>query len=143
MLASPNLVTSERTLDALASEMLSAWLYGDLAGSTAASITNLSTDEAYEVQERVIAARVAAGERHAGYKVGCTSAAVRTQFGLHEPVFGHLLWPHLHNCGVKLPASVPVSAVEPEYAFQVKRRLAGQDVRPDDVRGALSRLTPA
>jgi 2-keto-4-pentenoate hydratase len=131
-------MTSKRTLDALASEMLSAWPYGDLPGSTAASIADLSTDEAYGVQEKVIAARVAAGERHAGYKVGCTSAAVRTQFGLHEPVFGHLLWPHLHKCGAILPASVPVSAVEPEYAFRVKRRLAGHDVSTDDVAGALS-----
>jgi 2-keto-4-pentenoate hydratase len=118
--------------------MLSAWRYGDLAGSTAASIANLSTGEAYEVQEKVIAARVATGERHAGYKVGCTSTPVRNQFGLDEPVFGHLLWPHLHKCGASLAASVPISAVEPEYAFQVERRLAGHDVGPDEVRGALS-----
>ena len=60
-------------------------------------IESFSLDDAYEVQRRVIAARTAGGERVVGYKVGCTSRAIRQQFGLTEPVCGRLMSPHVHR----------------------------------------------
>lgn len=51
----------------------------------------LSLDEAYRIQLGMIARRVAAGERHIGWKVGLTAPAIQQQFGFHEPVFGCIL----------------------------------------------------
>src|SRR4051812_36485122 len=80
----------------------------------------LTLDDAYAVQARVIRARVATGERVAGRKVGCTSPAVQQQFGLGQPVTGHVMAPHVHASGVELPV-IPHCAVEPELVLTLAR----------------------
>jgi len=42
------------------------------------------------------------GESVVGYKVGCTSAAIRSQFGLKEAICGRLFHPHVQEEGVRL-----------------------------------------
>ena len=44
-------------------------------------ISRLSVAQAYEIQHLVTQRRIASGERAVGYKVGCTSEAIREQFG--------------------------------------------------------------
>src|SRR5476649_2279222 len=51
----------------------------------------LTLDDAYRIQLALIDRRVAAGERHIGWKVGLTAKAIQDQFGFHEPVFGCIL----------------------------------------------------
>lgn len=58
-------------------------------------IASLSVEDAYEVQRRVIAARVAKGEKVVGYKVGCTSRAIRHRFDVAEPICGRVMAPHV------------------------------------------------
>ena len=43
----------------------------------------LTMDEAYRIQLALIDRRVAAGERHIGWKVGLTAKAIQEQFGFH------------------------------------------------------------
>ncbi len=47
-------------------------------------------DAAYAVQHRLTTARLAAGARRVGAKIGLTSAAVQQQFGVFQPDFGLL-----------------------------------------------------
>ena len=54
-------------------------------------IGELSIDDAYEVQRRVIAARLTLGEEVVGYKVGCTRPDVRSRLGANEPICGRLM----------------------------------------------------
>lgn len=78
-------------------------------------IEALSIDEAYQVQASLIESKIARGEKIAGYKVGCTSGAIRRQFGLSEPIVGHLMAPHIHQTEVNLDWSHYCQlAVEPE-----------------------------
>jgi 2-keto-4-pentenoate hydratase len=51
----------------------------------------LTLDDAYRIQLALIERRVAAGERHIGWKVGLTAKAIQQQFGFYEPVFGCIL----------------------------------------------------
>jgi 2-keto-4-pentenoate hydratase len=51
----------------------------------------LTLDDAYRIQLALIDRRVAAGERHIGWKVGLTAKPIQEQFGFYEPVFGCVL----------------------------------------------------
>jgi 2-keto-4-pentenoate hydratase len=51
----------------------------------------LTLGDAYRIQLALIDRRVAAGERHIGWKVGLTAKPIQEQFGFHEPVFGCIL----------------------------------------------------
>ena len=51
----------------------------------------LTMDEAYRIQLALIDRRVAAGERHIGWKVGLTAKAIQEQFKFHEPLFACIL----------------------------------------------------
>jgi 2-keto-4-pentenoate hydratase len=87
-------------------------------------MASLSLDDAYEIQRRVIAARVAQGDHVVGYKVGCTSKAIRQQFGLSEPICGRLMAPHVHHGDTVLNWDDYVQcAVEPEFVLGI-----GKDV---------------
>ena len=50
----------------------------------------LSVPLAYEVQRKVAELRRRQGDRVVGFKVGCTSPAIRAQLGIAESVFGRL-----------------------------------------------------
>jgi len=90
-------------------------------------MASLSLDDAYEIQWRVIAARIAEGESVVGYKVGCTSKAIRQQFGLSEPICGKLMAPHIHYANAVLNWNDYVQcAVEPEFVLSI-----GEDVKAE------------
>jgi 2-keto-4-pentenoate hydratase len=87
-------------------------------------MASLSVGDAYEVQRRVIAARVAGGEKVVGYKVGCTSRAIRRQFGLTEPICGRVIAPHVfHGNTVLNWHDYVCCAVEPEFVFVIGKDL--------------------
>ena len=56
-----------------------------------AYLDRLTLDDAYRIQLALIDRRVAAGERHIGWKVGLTAKVIQEQFGFHEPLFGCIL----------------------------------------------------
>ncbi|MBX2803704.1 MAG: hypothetical protein KTR31_38865 [Myxococcales bacterium] len=99
--------------------------------------TELSLPDAYAIQQASIDARVAAGGRIIGAKVGLTSRAKQQQMGVSEPVYGWLTDEML------LPAEVPVSLselvhprCEPEIVFLMAHDLQGPGVTAHDVLAA-------
>jgi 2-keto-4-pentenoate hydratase len=91
----------------------------------------LPAGEAYGVQARVTAIRSARGERHVGWKLGYTSAAMREQMGIDEPNFGPLTDAMVLPDGASVPDDVIQPRVEPEIAL-----VLGSDVRrPFDASG--------
>jgi 2-keto-4-pentenoate hydratase len=100
-------------------------------------IETLLIDEAYQVQQLVVEARIDRGERRVGYKVGCTSEAIRAQFGLTEPIMGHLMMPHIHRTGVTLDWSHFCQlAVEPEFVICIGRDVK-DEIGPDESVGEI------
>lgn len=97
-------------------------------GNRAVDMTSLTLPEAYEVQAGFLAGRVQDGAKVIGWKVGCTSAAIRRQFGLSQPISGRLLEPDIFRNGAQLRASDYVEcAVEPELVIRLGRDLAGDE----------------
>ncbi len=115
----------------------------DDRGRCQSPIESLSLDDAYEVQRRVIAARTAAGERVVGYKVGCTSRAIRRQFGLTEPVCGRLMSPFVYHGDTPLNWSAyHHPAVEPEFVFVLGKDLADEVGDPGSLTDAIDCVSP-
>ena len=107
------------------------------------AIGSLSLEDAYEVQRRVIAARVAKGERAVGYKVGCTSRAIRRQFGLAEPICGRLMAPHVHHGDTTLDwHAYHRPAVEPEFVLVMGRDLTDEVGDEESLVDAIDCVSP-
>ena len=59
--------------------------------------------EAYGIQERLVAARIAQGETLVGWKVGLTSVAMQQQLGVDQPDYGAILSGWVVADGAVLP----------------------------------------
>ncbi len=111
-------------LDHIADAFLQIHLAKSVDPRRSLDLASLSVEDAYEVQRRVIAARVATREEVVGYKVGCTSRAVRRQFGLTEPICGRVMAPYVFHGNTVLNWRDYVScAVEPEFVFRLGKDL--------------------
>jgi 2-keto-4-pentenoate hydratase len=84
---------------------------------------SLSLEDAYRVQDQVTAARLAAGERRAGWKLGYTSPVMRAQMGIAAPNFGPLTDAMLLDSPALLPDGALHPRVEPEIGLRLGRRL--------------------
>jgi 2-keto-4-pentenoate hydratase len=101
----------------------------------------LTMDEAYRIQLALIDRRVAAGERHIGWKVGLTAKAIQQQFNFHEPLFACILEtrPTGHVFGA---AELIHPGFETELCVRLGRGLEGK-VTWDQVRGAVDVIHPS
>jgi 2-keto-4-pentenoate hydratase len=100
----------------------------------------LSLDEAYRIQLALIDRRVAAGERHIGWKVGLTAKAIQEQFGFHEPVFGCIL--QSFPTGHALPADLIKPGFETKLCMRFAKPLQGE-VTPQHVLDVLEGIQPS
>ncbi|HVE16424.1 MAG TPA: fumarylacetoacetate hydrolase family protein [Chthoniobacterales bacterium] len=95
-------------------------------GETLGKIDALTLEEAYAVQDGFVADRMITSGRIVGWKVGCTSAAIRRQFGLEQPISGRLFEREIASDGAELPLERYVDcAVEPELVFRLGADLKG------------------
>ncbi len=84
---------------------------------------SLTLADAYRIQDQMTAARLAGGERLAGWKLGYTSAAMRAQMGVEAPNFGPLTDVMLLASPARLPGGSLQPRVEPEIGLRLRRRL--------------------
>jgi 2-keto-4-pentenoate hydratase len=95
-------------------------------------------EAAYAVQRINVEARVAAGARVVGRKIGLTSVAVQQQIGVDQPDFGVLLDDMAYADGDAVPFDAVLQPkVEAEVAFVLKDDLAEGDLDVEQVRGAV------
>ena len=104
----------------------------------------MTIDDAYAVQERLVDAKVAAGQRRIGRKIGLTSRAMQQAVSINEPDYGVLLDHMVFDQGEEVPTSRFIfPRVEVELAFILGERLVGPDVTMLDVLRATEFVTPA
>ncbi len=112
-------------------------------GNTQYPISVLSVQESYAVQELVTKKKIARGERTVGYKVGCTSNAIQSQFGLNEPIFGRLFRPHIFDEAKELNWKKYVNcAIEPEMVLKIGKDLKGENLTDKTLIGAIECVSP-
>ena len=88
----------------------------------------LSMDDAYVIQALVTDARIAAGERRVGWKLGYTSIVMREQMRVDQPNFGPLTDAMLLGDGADVARRFTQPRVEPEVALRFGRDVpAGAD----------------
>ena len=98
---------------------------------------DITIEDAYAIQQRLIARRLGAGERVVGKKIGVTSQAVMNMSGVFQPDFGILLDGMVYNEGQPIEARTLIQPkAEGEIAFVLKKDLMGPGVTAADVMAA-------
>lgn len=98
---------------------------------------DITVDDAYAIQQRMLARRLADGERVVGKKIGVTSQAVMNMLGVYQPDFGWLTDAMVYNEGQAIPAATLIQPkAEGEIAFVLKKTLRGPGISAADVLAA-------
>lgn len=105
---------------------------------------SMTVEDAYAVQLKNVSARVQAGQRVVGMKVGLTSKAVQKMLGVNEPDYGHLFDQMI--VGEGQPCSMKgliQPKVEGELAFCLSKTLKGPGLSAADVYAATAYVIPS
>ncbi len=104
---------------------------------------DITVDDAYRIQRRMIQRRVDAGETIIGKKIGVTSKVVMDMLGVNQPDFGFLLSGMVFNEGEAVDTRKLIAPrAEAEVAFILGRDLAGPGVTAADVIRATDCVMP-
>lgn len=105
---------------------------------------DMTLDEAYDVQRRWAEARIAAGARVIGRKIGLTSRAMQKASKMIEPDYGVILDDALFGDGACIPADRFIKPrLEVELAFVMGEDLQDAGCQMHDVLRATAYVTPA
>ncbi len=75
--------------------------------------------------------------------MGCTSNSIRKQFGLSEPIYGRLFYPHVQNNQVIVNWSDYINcAIEPEMVLKIGKNLEGKNLSDEELIKAIDYVSP-
>lgn len=104
----------------------------------------LTVEDAYKIQEELVAIKRALGHKVIGPKMGLTSEAKMKQMGVEEPVYGYIFdYMDATNEGVISLSDLIHPKVEAEIAFVIGRDIQGPNVTVEDVLAATDYVLPA
>ena len=130
-------------LHSIADQFYYAFYKNEWRGENDSEISGLSILDAYEVQRLVAEKRIQSGEKVVGYKVGCTSTAIQTQFGLNEPICGRLFDPHVQEEGIRIDwSSYANCAIEPEMVIRIGRDICRGDLSDKELLDSIEYVSP-
>ncbi len=120
-----------------------AWLWRGTLEPLRERVPGITVLDAYAIQQRFLARRLAGGESIIGKKIGVTSKPVQDFLGVFEPDFGQLTSDMLcrEEDGVDLNRLIQPKA-EAELAFVLERDLQGPGITAADVIRATAYVTP-
>lgn len=103
----------------------------------------MTLQDAYAIQLRMVQHRLDAGETVIGKKIGVTSRAVQNMLKVYQPDFGQLLSGMVYNEGQPISVNGLIAPrAEAEVAFVLKRDLCGPGVTAADVLRATEAVLP-
>ncbi|HMY77176.1 MAG TPA: 2-oxopent-4-enoate hydratase [Thauera aminoaromatica] len=127
----------QKTIEALGDSLYDALIARTPIAPLSAAHPDMTIEDAYHVQQRMIARRLEQGDRVIGKKIGVTSKAVMNMLGVHQPDFGYLLDSMVFNEGESVDMDTLIQPkAEGEIAFLLKKDLQGPGVTAADVLAA-------
>ncbi|MBI2276426.1 MAG: 2-oxopent-4-enoate hydratase [Dechloromonas sp.] len=127
----------QSTIEKLGDTLYEALLARQPIAPLTATHPEMSIEDAYHVQQRMIARRLDKGERVIGKKIGVTSKAVMNMLGVQQPDFGYLTDGMVYNEGESIAMEGLIQPkAEGEIAFLLKKDLQGPGVTAADVLAA-------
>lgn len=128
---------------AAAEELAAAERLGRQTGLLSLRFPEMTLDDAYAVQDALIARKMAAGRRRIGWKIGLTSRAMQDALGIDTPDSGVLLDDMAFETGGRVPLGRFIQPrIEAEIAFVMKAPLTGAASR-DEILAATDYVSPA
>ncbi|MBS0468560.1 MAG: 2-oxo-3-hexenedioate decarboxylase [Proteobacteria bacterium] len=104
---------------------------------------DMDWDDAYAIQDAILARKLARGARVVGLKAGLTSHAKMKQMGVTDPVFGFLIDDYsVHEGGTVQVSELIHPKVEPEIVFVLKHALKGPGCHVGNVLAATDFVLP-
>jgi 2-keto-4-pentenoate hydratase len=135
---------NQNQIKQFAGHLITAETSGQGIQALTETVSDLTFQQAYQVQLANIQLRVNQGQTIVGKKVGLTSAALQQRVGINEPIFGFLLdGMRVENDGAISVKQLFEPKVEGEIAFVLKKVLSGPNVTIDDVLQATDYVQPA
>ena len=114
------------TLDQLAEQLENCQLQAHDTLKITEAHPDMDWDDAYAIQDRILARLLARGARVVGFKAGLTSHAKMKQMGVTDPVFGFLVDEFVVPEGGEIKVSDLIHPkVEPEICFVTRTELKG------------------
>lgn len=116
----------DKVLDELAAHLENCQLNRQDTPKITDTYSDMTWDDAYAIQDRILAAKLARGSSVAGYKAGLTSHAKMKQMGVTDPVFGFLVNEYIVPDGGEVKVSELIHPkIEPEICFVTRQELKG------------------
>lgn len=132
-----------RSIDTIADSFFHAFYKKEWPGENAPDFSSLSIAESYEVQDLVARRRIELGESMAGFKVGCTSEAIRAQLGFNEPINARIFRPHIFEGSAALDWRDYLNcAIEPEMVLKIGNNLKGENLSDHELIEAIAYVSP-
>lgn len=104
---------------------------------------DMDMDDAYEIQKRIAARKLAEGRSVIGWKIGLTSKAMQAALNIDIPDSGILFDDMLFDSGSTIPRDRFIQPrIEAEIAFVLKREIGSQDISRDEVLAATDYVSP-
>lgn len=127
-----------------AADLLNAETTGQQIGLLTKRHPEMGMDDAYAVQNAIYRAKLEAGQKVIGWKIGLTSKAMQYALNIDIPDSGILFDDMLFETGETVPAGRFIQPrIEAEIAFVMKASIGGGDVSRDDVISATDYVTPS
>lgn len=127
-----------------AADLLKAEETGEQIGLLSKRHPDIGMDDAYAVQNAIYRAKLDAGRRVIGWKIGLTSKAMQYALNIDIPDSGILFDDMLFETGATVPKGRFIQPrIEAEIAFVMKAPIGGADVSRADVIAATDYVTPS
>ncbi|HZG73926.1 MAG TPA: fumarylacetoacetate hydrolase family protein [Chondromyces sp.] len=104
----------------------------------------LTVEDAYKIQQELVAIKLGQGHKIIGPKMGLTSEAKMKQMGVEEPIYGYVFdYMDVTDKGAISLSELIHPKVEAEIAFVLGRDIEGPNITTEDVIAATEYVVPA